>query len=58
MTHPPLPSIVDRAVGDTTYTGDTDSPRMMLHAASLTLPFSPKKVRCGVVWCGVGGLTD
>jgi hypothetical protein len=31
-------------VGDTTYTGDTAAPRMMLHAASLTLPFPAGKV--------------
>lgn len=35
-------------VGDTTYTGDTDSLRMMLHAASLTLPFPANKVRWDV----------
>ena len=35
-------------VGDATYTDDTDSPRMMLHAWKLALPISlvpPKKLR-------------
>ena len=32
-------------MGDTTYTGDTAAPRMMLHAARLSLPFPPSKVR-------------
>lgn len=42
----PIPSTdrPSRTVGDTTYTGDTDSMRMMLHAASLTLPFPANKV--------------
>jgi hypothetical protein len=30
-------------VGDTTYCGDASSPRMMLHARSLALPFPPGK---------------
>lgn len=32
-------------MGDTTYTGDTSAPRMMLHAARLALPFPPHQVR-------------
>jgi 23S rRNA-/tRNA-specific pseudouridylate synthase len=37
-----LNSIGHPIVGDYTYCGDADSPRMMLHAHKLTLPLPPR----------------
>lgn len=60
--HSHRPSIISTnvctTVGDTTYTGDTAAPRMMLHAARLSLPFPANDGRVcsyvrSVVWCVV-----